>query len=150
MDDPYIQRNAYSGNGEPLKGYSGNGTPLKGTVTKRMETQMQAAAMGIKTDGLSTREIRTAITVKQEADKDMADFIKETVAGLPRNQTPNAVQQEVTTTRTDDTPTSLINGSGKKGGAGSDKSQPIEFYCWKDGEVGTITLKASIGFTPLV
>jgi len=149
MDEPSIQRGPYDGNGTPLRGNSGYGTPLRGTVTKRMETQMQAAAMGIDTKGMSTREIRKAITERQEVERDMADLIKDTISKLPANQRPNDSQPEVTTRKIEDPPNNFVNGGGDKKHERS-LGTPIEFYCWKDGVVGTITFDVYSPFSPLI
>lgn len=44
---------------------------------------------------------------------------------------------------------SPIQDSAYGSGKGGDEGIPIEFYCWKDGVVGTIKLLASSGFTAI-
>jgi len=62
--EPSIQREAYRTNDE-----------RKDTPLKRSEAKAKAKEMGLDVDGLSTREMRSAIDAKQKADDGMEGFI---------------------------------------------------------------------------
>ena len=145
MDEPSIQRGPV-----PIKdkGDPSRGTPLKGEVSERKALQSQAASFGIETKGLSSRQIGEAIEQKVEAQNELADFIKKTVDAMPRNQAQaaNDAVPNVTTQKSEDRPADF--GSRPKGSNPSKLDSEIEFYCWKDGVVGTIMLP-SRGFDAL-
>jgi hypothetical protein len=88
---------------------------------------------------------------EQEAQKELGDFIKQTVANLPKVSSDNKVTtSSVTTSQQTTTPSSNIKSGGSgRGSSGGGGGIPIEFYCWKDGEVGTIILTASQDFEEL-
>ena len=151
MSDPSIQREATGSRGLSIKGNSdgSKGTALKSEPTQRQLVQQKAVSMGIETKGLSTREVKAAIGEKQDAQKDLADFIKGVVADLPKNNQnlKNDGAPEMVSRKTEDKPSNFITSN--KGSNNPQKSaSEIEFYCWKDGVYGTISL-ASSGFSPL-
>lgn len=136
MGEPEIKKGSYQG-GE--------------ITTTRGLAQQRAAAMDIDTKGMSTKEIRVAISEKQEAQKELGDFIAKTVANLPKVSSDNRpAVSSVTTSQQTTTPSSNIKSGGSgRGSSGGGGGIPIEFYCWKDGVVGTIILTASQDFGEL-
>ena len=135
MDEPEIKKGSYQG---------------RIISTTRGLAQQRAASMDIDTKGMSTKEIRVAISEKQEAQKELGDFIKQTVANLPKVSSDNKVTtSSVTTSQQTQTPSSNIKSGGSVRGSGGGGGIPIEFYCWKDGVVGTIILTASQDFEEL-
>jgi hypothetical protein len=135
MDEPEIKKGSYQG---------------REISTTRGLAQQRAASMDIDTKGMSTKEIRVAISEKQEAQKELGDFIKQTVANLPKVSSDNKVTtSSVTTSQQTQTPSSNIKSGGSGRGSSGGGGIPIEFYCWKDGVVGTIKLTASQDFKAL-
>jgi hypothetical protein len=128
MDEPEIKKGPYQG---------------RKISTTRGLAQQRAASMDIDTKGMSTKEIRVAISEKQEAQKELADFIKETVANLPKVSSDNkATTSSVTTSQQTQTPPSTIKSGGSGRGGGGGGGIPIEFYCYFNGEPSSIMLLA--------
>ena len=136
MDEPEIKKGSYQG---------------RIISTTRGLAQQRAASMDIDTKGMSTKEIRVAISEKQEAQKELADFIKETVANLPKVSSDNKVTtSSVTTSQQTQTPSSNIKSGGSgRGSSGGGGGVEKEFYCWKAGVAGKIKIRVSEDFTEL-
>ena len=129
MDEPEIKKGSYQG---------------REISTTRGLAQQRAASMDIDTKGMSTKEIRVAISEKQEAQKELGDFIKQTVANLPKVSSDNKVTtSSVTTSQQTQTPSSNIKSGGSgRGSSGGGGGIPIEFYCYLNGEPARIMLLA--------
>ena len=124
------------------------GSDQTGTATPRRDAQKEAQSMGIDTKGMSTREIKGAMTDKKEAQKELADFIKETIKDLPKN-TPanaNAGPATVSSRTTEDKPSSLTPSKheGKR-----NVGVPIQFYTWVNGKVGRVMVLCQSEPSPL-
>lgn len=122
------------------------GTPLK---TGSAPTQRQVAKdMGIDTKGLSTREVKEAVSEKKDAQQELANFIKETIKDLPKNSLPAAAgggSPTVTSRKTEDRPSRLPQSQHKD----SPKTElGTDFYCYFEGKLGTISL-LNRGFSEL-
>jgi hypothetical protein len=154
MSDPNIQRDNTDSRGlsKKLPSVSSNGKPVTARATQRQVVQRQAASLGIDTKGASTKELKSAVAEKQEAQKDLADFIKGVINDLPKNtmSLKNGGSPEVVSRKSEDNPSSFINSSkASQGNNSPQKNLPeIEFYCWKEGVVGTISIP-SRDFSPL-
>jgi len=155
MSDPYIQRQQSDSkldqepsivrkpfesklDQEPsVQRGTAKGSDLTGTATPRRDAQKEAQAMGIDTKGMSTREIKGAMTDKKEAQKELADFIKETLKDLPKNTPANAPSgpDKVSSRTTEDRPSNLdpSKHEGKR-----NVGVPIQFYTWVNGKVGRV------------
>jgi hypothetical protein len=134
MDEPEIKRGPYQG---------------RIISTTRGLAQQRAASMDIDTKGMSTKEIRVAISEKQEAQKELGDFIKQTVANLPKVSSDNKVTtSSVTTSQQTQTPSSNIKSGGSKRGGGPPR-MPIEFYCYFNGQPSRIMLLAQTPPEPI-
>ena len=166
MSDPYIQRQPFDSkldqepsierkpfesklDQEPaIQRGPAKGSDQTGTATPRRDAQKEAQSMGIDTKGMSTREIKGAITDKKGAQKELADFIKETIKDLPKN-TPanaNAGPATVSSRSTEDTPSRLSPSKheGKK-----NVGLPIQFYTWVNGKVGRVMVLCQSEPNPL-
>ena len=152
MSEPYIQREATGSRGLSIKGNSdgSKGTALKAAPTQRQLVQQKAVALGIETKGLSTREVKTAVKEKEDAQKELGDFIKGVVADLPKN-TPNLKNEggpETSNRGSEDVPSNIPPLNLNKGNNPQRSPLRIDFYCWQDGVAGTIPISA-LGFSPL-
>ena len=166
MSDPYIQRQPFDSkldqepsierkpfesklNQEPsIQRGPANGSDQPRTATPRRDAQKEAQAMGIDTKGMSTREIKGAVTDKKEAQKELSDFIKETLKELPKNTPANAPSGPATVSSrtTEDRPSRLTPSKheGKR-----NVGVPIQFYTWVNGKVGRVMVMCQAEPSPL-
>jgi hypothetical protein len=130
--------------------------PLSEVNTNRKSVQKQALDLGVDIKGLSTRELKEQIVEATDAKNDLGDMISKEIGKLSRPINLKTPEETVTTRGSTDIPMNfnmvqpaakgspnIVSGGGGGGGI------PIEFYCWKDGEVGTIILTASQDFEAL-
>jgi hypothetical protein len=136
MDEPEIKRGSYQG---------------RLITTTRGLAQQRAAAMDIDTKGMSTKEIRVAISEKQEAQNELGEFIKQTVANLPKVSSDNrpATSSVTTSQQTQTPPSNIKSGGSGRGSSDSGGGVEREFYCWRDGVAGKIKIRLSEDFTEL-
>jgi hypothetical protein len=134
--EPSVQRESTGSRGTPLKT---DGAPTQRQVAKDM---------GIDTKGLSTREVKEAVSEKKDAQQELANFIKETIKDLPKNSLPAAAgggSPTVTSRKTEDRPSRLPQSQHKD----SPKTElGTDFYCYYNGKRGTISL-LNRGFSEL-
>jgi len=128
MDEPSIQREAY------------NRGP-----TQRQVAQQAAKQIGIDPKGLTTREIKAAVSDKQKIDDDMVAFIKNVINNIPKNVNVNPPDQPVTTTvRPEDPPSNIAAGNkSRSGGGGASKISlptPYSFAGSLNSDTGILTI----------
>lgn len=143
---PSTQREATGSRGTPLKG---SGDKAGGAPTQRQAAQQAANEMGIDTKGLSTREVKAAVSEKKDAQKELADFIKETIKDLPKNSPPAAPSggaPTVTSRKTEDRPSRLSPQTRHKDSPKTELA--TDFYCYFEGKYGVISL-LNRGFSEL-
>jgi hypothetical protein len=146
MDDPNIQRGAYStkGAGDPSKG-----TPVSGRVTERQALKDQASLYDIDTRGMTTKQIDAAVGNAQKVQEDLANFIQKTVEGMGRKQGANPDNNqgvEITTRKSVDAPSGLNPNSLRPKANPADAE--LEFYCYTDKGIGSVMIP-SRGWSPL-
>jgi len=129
--------------------------PLSEVNTNRKSVQKQALDLGVDIKGLSTRELKEQIVKATDAKNDLGEMISKEIDKLSRPVNLKTPEETVTTRDSTDIPMKFdkvqpTKGSSSSGGGGGGAGGiPIEFYCWKDGEVGTIILTASQDFEAL-
>jgi len=129
--------------------------PLSEVNTNRKSVQKQALDLGVDIKGLSTRELKEQIVEATDAKNDLGEMISKEIDKLSRPVNLKTPEETVTTRDSTDIPMKFdkvqpTKGSSSSGGGGGGAGGiPIEFYCWKDGEVGTIILTASQDFEAL-
>lgn len=142
---PSIQRESTGSRGTPLKG---SGDKASVAPTQRQAAQQAAKEMGIDTEGLSPREVKAAVSEKKAVQKELSDFIKETIKDLSKNGPPVASgggPPTVTSRKTEDRPSRLSQSQHK----GSPKTElSLDFYCFYNGKYGYISL-LNRGFSEL-
>lgn len=162
MGDPYIERKATPSkldaapsiqrNTTPSKldaapsvqreSTGSRGTPLKtdGAPTQRQATQQAAKDMGIDTKGLSTREVKEAISERKSAQEELANFMKGVMKDLPKNtpiEPSDAIPARVVAGKTANKPSFPAPSRHKD----SPKTElATDFYCYYNGQFGYISL----------
>jgi hypothetical protein len=129
--------------------------PLSEVNTNRKSVQKQALDLGVDIKGLSTRELKEQIVEATDAKNDLGDMISKEIGKLSRPINLKTPEETVTTRDSTDIPMKFdkvqpsAKGSPNTVSVGGGGGIPIEFYCWKDGVVGTIILTASQDFEEL-
>lgn len=122
-----------------------NTKPSKGALEKQAAREA-AKEYGIDIKGMSTREIKAAVSEADAAQKqlegDMAKFIEKSlnnfIAKKGGDVAPMDNPASVTNRLTETQPLSFLSSSGP---ASKQKSYlPIKFYCFYDGEAGYLDL----------
>jgi len=137
---PSVQRESTGSRGTPLKTGS--------APTQRQTTQQEAQKMGIDTKGLSTREVKEAVSERREAQKELADFMKGVMKDLPQNtpiEPSDAPPARVVAGKMADKPSFPAPSRHKD----SPKTElGTDFYCYFEGKLGIISL-LNRGFSEL-
>jgi len=161
MDEPFIQRGPYDGNadssnGRPLNGeYLSNNRLVNGNYAPRTNRQAAkdlAAENGVDTARKSTDEILTDVAIKKGAQnaedvkRSIDEFEKEQTKrrkAPPSNLNPDKPDREVRKKFPVVPPAPMPDKPSRV------TKFATEFYCWKDGVVGTIVLTTDFAFKPL-
>jgi hypothetical protein len=137
---PSVQRESTGSRGTPLKTGS--------APTQRQAAQQAAKEMGIDTKGLSTREVKEAISERKSAQEELANFMKGVMKDLPKNtpiEPSDAIPARVVAGKMADKPSFPTPSRHKD----SPKTElGIDFYCYFEGKLGTISL-LNRGFSEL-
>lgn len=118
--------------------------------TIRSKAQDEAKSLGMDVKGMSTRDIKEAVKERKEADTEMAKFINKVLDSRNPDKGAAPADAKVVQNRTPEDKVGLER-KNKRGGGGEDggNGTPVEFYCYKDGQYGYVTLSAIAGFEPL-
>lgn len=130
---------------------STKGIPYKGP---RKMAREEAKKLGIDTAGMSTKEINQAISSAKSVEDDMMKFIEKTLERLSANKGVDVAPTDVPPTATRKVSEDKAQpippvGVWKSGGGGSETPLVgVDFWCYKDGEIGSIKLSAMSEFIP--
>jgi hypothetical protein len=113
--------------------------------TQRQVAQQAAKELGIDPKGLTTREIKAAVSDKQKINDDMSAFIKNVINNIPKNVNVNPPDQPVTTTtRPEDPPSNFVaaGNRSRRGGGSSTTSfpKPYSFAGSYNPDTGVLTI----------
>lgn len=122
--------------------------PLSEVNTNRKSVQKQALDLGVDIKGLSTRELKEQIVEATEAKNNLGDMVSKEISKLSRPINLKTPEETVTTRGSTDIPikfdtvqpTAKVSPNMFSGGGGG--GEPIEFYCYLNGEPARIMLLA--------